>query len=96
MQYFCFIILLVFAIFGFSEFLHILKLFIVFPKAKINSCLVVKLKNATAEKQMLHTCEQFCWYGKRFADSITFKYEGLDEPIFERCQKIAQRYGMKI
>lgn len=96
MEYICFVLILIFAVFGFSEFLHILKLYIVFPKAKIHSQLVVRLKNDTAEKQTLHTCEQFCWYGKRFADSVTFECEELDSEVYERCKKIGIKYGIKI
>ncbi len=90
------VVLLIFAIFGFSEFLHILKLFIIFPKSKIDSQLVIKLKNATAIKQTVYTCEQFCWYGKRFADSLKFECSDLDDEIYESCRKIAQKYGIKI
>ena len=96
MEYVCLIILLIFAVFGFSEFLHILKLFIVFPKVKINSCLVIRLKNSTAEKQTIHTCEQFCWYGKRFADDIKFECKDLDPEVYDSCRKIALRYGINI
>ena len=96
MEYIALIVLLIFAVFGFSEFLHILKLYIVFPKAKIDSRLVVKLKNTTAERQILHTCEQFCWYGKRFANDITFECGDLETEVFERCKKIALKYGIKI
>lgn len=96
MEYVCLFVLLIFALFGFSEFLHILKLFIAFPRAKINSRLIVRLKNSIAEKQLLHTCEQFCWYGKRFANDICFECEDLESEVYERCKKIAARYGIKI
>lgn len=96
MEYVGLIILLVFAVFGFSEFLHILKLYIVFPKAKTDSKLVVRLKNDTAEKQTLHTCEQFCWYGKRFASDIVFECDELKAQVYERCRRIALKYGIKI
>lgn len=96
MEIFCLLGLLCFAIFGFSEFLHILKLHIVFPKAKINSVLVVKLFNVTAENQALYACEQYRWYGKRFADTITFDCTKLSVDVYKRCQKICEKYGIEI
>ncbi len=96
MEIFCLIALLTFAIFGLSEFLHIIKLHVVFPKAKINAILVIKLFDATAEKQTLYACEQFRWYGRRFADSISFDCKNLSRDTYERCQKICEKYGIKI
>ncbi len=96
MELLIYLIFIVFSIFGLSEFLHILKLFIIYPKAKINSCLVIKLNDATAEKQTEYTCEQFCWYGKRFADSLKFDCEDLSLECYEKCRKITERYGIII
>ena len=96
MEIFCFLCLLIFAILGFSEFLHIIKLHIIFPKAKINSCLVIKLFDETAEKQTLYACEQFNWYGKRFADSLCFNCDELSFDVYARCRKICEKYGIKI
>ncbi len=96
MELFCLLSLLAFAVFGFSEFLHIIRLYIVFPKAKINSCLVIKLRDANAEKQALYACEQFRWYGRRFADSISFDCDSLSKDVYNRCQKICEKYGIEI
>ncbi len=96
MEIFCVLCLLAFAVFGFSEFLHIMRLHIVFPKAKINSCLVIKLRDDTAEKQTLYTCEQFRWYGRRFADSISFNCDELSVEVYNHCQKICEKYGIEI
>ncbi len=96
MEIFCLLGLLTFAIFGISEFLHIIKLHIVFPKAKINSTLTVKLREPNAEKQTLYACEQFRWYGRRFADSVTFDCENLSFDVYKRCQKICEKYGIEI
>lgn len=96
MEIFCLLGLLLFAVFGLSEFLHIIKLHILFPKAKINSTLIVKLSNATAENQTLYACEQFFWYGKRFADSVCFDCKDLSYDVYKRCQKICEKYGIEI
>ncbi len=96
MDYFIYFIFIIFAVFGLSEFLHMLKLFIIFPKAKIKSQLIIKLKNETAEKDVVYICEQFCWYGKKFADTLIFNCEELTCDIYERCKKITEKYGLII
>lgn len=96
MKVLAYIIILVLAVFGFSEFLHTVKLKIIFPKAQINSCLIVKLKDETALKQTEYACEQFSWYGKRFADSLQFNCDLLSDDIRLQCKAIAERYGIDI
>ncbi len=96
MEFLIVFIFVLFAIFGLSEFLHIIKLRIIFPKARVDSQLVIKLKNDIAEKQTLYICEQFCWYGKKFADSLRFNCEDIDEEVYERCRCITKKYGIKI
>lgn len=96
MEIFALLVLLTFAIFGFGEFLHVIKLHIIFPKAKINSSLLIKLFDSTAEKQTLYACEQFCWFGSRFADSICFDCTDLSFEVYARCKKICEKYGIII
>ena len=95
MKLFLILIVLVFAVFGFSEFLHNLKLFLIFPRGKMHSHLVVELENNTAEQQLLFVCEQYAWYGNSFADYIVPSFEKLDAQTCERCKKIAEKRGIK-
>lgn len=95
MKPFVLIILLVFAIFGFSEFLHILKLHFIFPKRKMYSHLVINLQNTTAEKQLLYAIEQYNWFGTGYADFLVLNCENLSNDVYNRCKKIAEKYDIK-
>ncbi len=95
MQPIVFIILLIFAIFGFSEFLHILKGFLIFPKRKMCSHIVINLQNETAEKQLLYAIEKYTWFGSGYADFLVLNCENLSDEVYERCKKIAQKYDIK-
>ncbi len=90
-----FIIIFVFAIFGLSEFLHILKLYFIFPKRKMYSHLVINLQNNTAEKQLLYAYEQYTWHGEGYADFLVFNCDNLSDEVYERCRVIANKYGLK-
>lgn len=96
MKTFLLLVFLIFAVFGLSEFLHILKLFIIFPKRRLYSHLVVNLQNKTAEKQLLYICEQYKWHGKSFADFIVLGVGELDTQTYNKCKSIANRYGIEI
>ena len=89
-----FLILLTFAVFGFSEFLHILRLKFIFPKRKMYSHLVINLQNSTAEKQLIYACEQMLWYGGNYADFIVPDVSALNEESYKNCKEIAQKYGI--
>ena len=90
-----FLIILVFAVFGFSEFLHLLKLRLIFPRRRLCAHFVINLQNDTAEKQLLYVCEQYKWHGKSFADFIVPFCDNLDDDTFERTREIAQEHGIK-
>ena len=91
-----FLIILIFAVFGFSEFLHIVKMAILFPRKKNASRIVVQLQNDIAEKQMLYVCEQYKWYGKSYADSIILNTQNLDEENLQKCRILAKKYDVEI
>lgn len=90
------LVCIVFAVFGLGEFLHILKLFAIFPHRKLWAHLVVNLQNETAEKQTLYVCEQYIWHGENFADFIVLNADNLSRENYERCKNIADKYGIKI
>lgn len=86
----------VFAVLGLSEFLHIIKLFFIFPKRKLCAHIVVNLQNETAQKQILYICEQYFWHGKSFADFIVFNANSLNEENYLHAKAIAEKYGFKL
>ncbi len=87
---------LILAVFGLSEFMHILKLYQIFPKPKLLTHIVVDLKNETATKQIRYICEQYLWYGKRYADFIVFDATSLDDENYIAAKTVAEKYGFKI
>lgn len=96
MKILAFIILVIFAVFGFSEFLHIVRMFLIFPQKKVNTKVVIELQNGIAEKQLLYVCEQYNWYGKYFADAVYVNTDNLDEENYNNCKAIAKKYDIEI
>lgn len=95
MQTVVFLVVLVFAVLGFSEFLHIIKSFLNSKGAKTGTTLIVDLKDGIAENQVIYVCENLVWYGKRYADNVVFKTNKIDEKTRENCRYIALRYGFE-
>lgn len=95
MKMVAFLIVLVFAVFGFSEFLHIVKSFLYFRKTETGITLLVDLKEEIAEKQVMYVCENYVWYGKRQADRIVFKTDSISAQTSDNCREIVLKYGMK-
>ncbi len=93
-EYICFFIILFFAIFGFCEAIHFLRLKFIFPKRKMNSQLIIHLENETAEKQLTFAGEQYLWLGNKFADSVLADNSKLDFNTYLRCKKIAEKYNI--
>lgn len=89
-----FFILLMFALFGFCEAAHFFKLIFLFPKRRMNSQLVIKLENETAEKQLTFAGEQYLWLGNKFADSVVADTSQLDTVTYLRCKEIARKYNI--
>ncbi len=96
MKFLLFFIVLVFALLGLSEFLHILKLKTILPKGNPNVRVVVTLSEETAIKQLEFVCEQYLWLGVKYADEIiALAYDLSDETCFE-CEKFAKLNDIKI
>lgn len=93
---FIILLTLAFAIFGLTEFLHILKLFIIFPKRKMNSHLIINLQNNLAESQLTYVCEQYRWLGTQYAENIHLICDYIDDDTYFRCKQIADKYGITI
>ena len=89
-----FFIILVFAVFGLCETVHLIKLKFIFPKRKMNSKLVIILDDETAEKQLIFAGEQYLWLGDKFADSIYADNSKLSFETYLRCKEIARKYNI--
>ncbi len=90
------VIAFIFAVFGFSEFLHSLKLYCVFPKRKLCAHIVCNLQNETAEKQIAFVCEQYLWQGADYADFLIFNGDLLCDKVYESAKIVAEKYGFTV
>ncbi len=95
MKLLLFFLILIFSLFGFCEALHLLKLFIIFPKRKMNSSLVIILSEETAINQITFAGEQLKWLGTKFADRVLAVSEDLNEETVKECKMLAEKYGIK-
>ncbi len=93
-EYICFFILLFFAIFGFCEMIHFIRLKFIFPKRKMNTELIIHLENEIAEKQLMFAGEQYLWLGNKYADTIVAENTKLDFNTYMRCKRIADKYNI--
>ncbi len=96
MKFLLFLFVLVLAMLGFSEFLHILKLFWVLPKCNADTRLFIRLKEEIALKQIAFAGEQYLWLGKKYADSVIAVANGLTDQTLLECQDLAKKYNIKI
>lgn len=80
---------------GLCEFLHFLKLILIFPKRKMHSTMVVMLKEDTAIKQTVFVGEQFKWLGDKFADRVIVVAEDLSCEAVAECKEQAEKYNLK-
>ena len=93
-EFICFFILLVFALFGFCEAVHLLKIMLLFPKRRMESQLVIRLNNKNAEKQLIFAGEQYLWLGDKLADIVLADNSDLDTVTYSRCKEIAKKYNI--
>ncbi len=90
-----FCVFLLLSIFGLCEFLHFLKLLLIFPKRKMYSTLVVMLKEDVAVRQTVFAGEQLRWLGNKYADRVIIVSENLSEETVNECLKEAEKYNLK-
>lgn len=96
MKLFLLFVVLVFAIFGLGEFLHNLKLMLIFPKRKMQSSMVVILNEKTALQQIQFVGEQYKWLGTKFADRVIVVCENFSADLVEECKNISNKYDIKL
>ena len=95
MKLLLFCVFLLLSLFGLCEFLHLLKLIVIFPKRKMNATLVVMLNEETAIKQTVFAGEQLKWLGSKYADRIIIVAENLSADIAFECEQQAEKYNLK-
>lgn len=95
MKLLLFFLFLLLAIFGLCEFLHLIKLLLVFPKREMNSTLVVMLREETAIKQTVFAVEQLKWLGNKYADRVIIVAENLSTDTLHECERLAKKYNLK-
>lgn len=88
-----FLVFLIPAMLGLAEILHILKLYILYPKTAASYVLVF-LKGENASEQLMLALEQYFWLGKRYARNIIAVDMGLNGESLKVCRKIALRHNV--
>ena len=88
------VIISVLAVFGLSEIIHLLRIYIYLPKKKALSYLVIKLSPDDAESQLRVVGEQYLWQGKKLADNVVAVNDVLSVELKESCERIAKRYNI--
>ncbi|MBO5089397.1 MAG: hypothetical protein J6C27_00585 [Clostridia bacterium] len=95
MKLLLFLVFLLLSLFGLCEFLHLIRLIMIFPKRKMNATLVVVLKEETAIRQMMFAGEQLKWLGSKYADRIIIVAENLSADTVLECEQLASKYNLK-
>ncbi len=95
MKLLLFFVCLIFFILGLCEFFHLLKCFLIFPKRKMHSTLVVILQENTAVNQIVFAGEQYKWLGSKLCERVIIVADGLSEEIVAECEKLATKYNFK-
>lgn len=77
------VVVVFFAIFGLTETLHILKMFLLKPKKQPKRYLICEVDEGDKRKQILSVAENFRWYGKSIADCAVFLSDDFGEETKE-------------
>lgn len=81
---------------GLAELLHYLKSYILSPKKRIPSYLLVNLVNTSPQLQLSLVIEKYRWQGHRYAEKIIAVYSNMDLDDLEECKQIAFEYNITI
>lgn len=93
LKYILIALCLIFALFGLSEFLHLLKLkFISGNKAATYSLLL--LSDNMPDRQIAYAGEQRLWHGNAYADHIIAVNAGISDKDNKLCRDTANKYGI--
>ena len=84
-------ICIIFALFGLSELLHLIKLRFVSGK-KAATYSVLLLSDNDPDRQIAYAGEQWTWLGKAYADHIIAVNSGLSASDDKLCRETADKY----
>lgn len=82
-----FVVLLVFAILGITEFFYILNMMFYYPKTRTTSYAFIVLKNQHALKQLEFLWQKNKWQGDAFAIGIIAITDNLQENELSECME---------
>ena len=84
----------VFACLGICDFLHTVKLFLLFPGIKTSSYCVVFLKGDYAIDQLRYLADKHRWYGDEYCGRIIAVADDLSDTQIAACERFC--YGLNI
>lgn len=85
-EIFAIIVMAVLSLLGLSELVHMLSLFILKPRQRAKTVLVLIPTENYAEEQIQSALQQMGWYGKNYADYLTVLTDNLSEESKTRCK----------
>ncbi len=85
------IILIVPAVLGMAEILHLFKVYLLGYTRKGKKHSIVFLDNEDAVITLRAFCEEKNWYGKPVNNRFFAVYKGLSEEVFAECREIAEK-----
>ena len=85
-EIFAIIVMAVLSLLGLSELVHMLSLFILKPRQRAKTVLVLMPTENYAEEQIQSALQQMSWYGKSYADYLTVLTDNLSEESKTRCK----------
>lgn len=88
------LIFLVPAMLGTAELLHILKLYIAYPKNMLGGYYLIFLTEQNAALQLHSAIERANWLGRKYIGGIIAVNSGLSAEKYECCEKIARAYNV--
>ncbi|MBO5020296.1 MAG: hypothetical protein J6D52_06505 [Clostridia bacterium] len=89
-----FIIFSIPAIYGLAELIHILRGYIITPKAFAPKYLIVFLGDNSPYEQLVCAFTEFSWYGRKYAHNIIAVDCGVSEKDYTACEEYCKKNNM--
>lgn len=93
-EIFFIMIFLIPAMLGTAELLHMLKVYMAFPKKTVRSYSVIILTEEDFTEKLEYSREKLEWYGWRYAERIIAVDMGLSAESRRKAFEITKRYDM--
>ena len=91
-----FMVLVLPAVLGLSEILHIIKKWFLSSGKKAEKILILIPDNDNFENQILSLSSEYRWQGNKLAEKIFVINSKLDEEYREECNLLVQKVGFKV